>query len=542
MDQKLKKICRLLYSPDNMRRCGAAIVLAELAPQDPEVVKALGEALENANERLTVYLLDALTAIGSSDAAPYVMFLLNAPDVAAQLRAAAIISKSGAAVVPHVKERLERAKSSEKLVLVDILARIHTARTFRVILDLLFDSDFGLVKETCEAVRRHIGDAGPKHRLALHRQVVELAKSPRAKGRERVLASCLLLFGAIGRPEARPILLKHTSPAMSPYVRRHALIGLKDLECSDAAAKAVARKVLEYLAESDSDIVRRAIDVIANLPPSCFTAQHWRKLLKSENAEVRYFAARRLVEADTPANSRLLVDLLDHEDSNVAEMAASALAGRSKAVGNLLDALAAAPDPESAWRLAKILKPHSDAVDKKALKKFVEMAESDMATGKPRYEPLLYFLRNADPGTAEALLLTTGMKCKRAKKWDRAAACLRRLIHTPSFDDKTNYALSVCDLKRSPKDLAPHLRARDNALRGFPALRRSGFALLEGLKKDRVLDAADLFYVGFHFSESESADREFGEQILEHVAKKWPKSKQAKAARNKLKQARPRRS
>ena len=57
------------------------------------------------------------------------------------------------------------------------------------------------------------------------------------------------------------------------------------------------------------------------------------------------------------------------------------------------------------------------------------------------------------------------------------------------------------------------------------------------MKKEKVLDAADLYYVGFHFSEGTGDERKFGQKLLEHVAKCWPKTKEGKAARSKLKLA-----
>ncbi|MFC1461714.1 HEAT repeat domain-containing protein [Verrucomicrobiota bacterium] len=536
MDQKLKKICGLLQSPDNMRRCGAAVVLAELAPKDPAVVKALGEALQTANQTLMTCILDALDAIASRSALPYVMPLLNAEDMGTRLRAVAIISKAGNAVLPQIKRRLDQARPREKLALVDILARIHRRDAFRMVLDILYDSDFELAKETCDAVRRHIKDAGPKDRLSLHKQVASFANSERVKKRERVLTSSLLLLGSIGRPEARTVLLKYSTPKTAPYVRRHALIGLKGLECSGPAAGAVARKVLGYLNESDPDIVRHAIDVIGRQPMSCLQPAQWRKLLKSKHGSVCGVAARKIAENETTINNRLLVELLSHEDNNVREIAAGALSGRKKAARILLDALRKESNPESAWSLAKILKPHSESIDKKTLKTFARLTESHMQAGKPQHEPLLYFLRNADPKTAESVVLETGLKFKQTKKWAQAVQCLRRLINTESFDDNAGYALSVCNLKLSTRDFTPPLRAQDHALRGFQRLLRNrSFKLLEQLKKDRSLNADELYYVAFHFSEQVSEDREFGEQLLDHVARKWPRSKQGKAAKNKLK-------
>jgi hypothetical protein len=60
---------------------------------------------------------------------------------------------------------------------------------------------------------------------------------------------------------------------------------------------------------------------------------------------------------------------------------------------------------------------------------------------------------------------------------------------------------------------------------------------MDRLVKDKTLDASDLFFVGFHFAEGHGPERDFGTKLLEHVAKKWPASKDGKAAKNKLKLA-----
>lgn len=524
-----------------MRRCGAALVLAELAPKTVDVVKALGEALDGANEPLAGCILEALEAIGSRAAVPYVMPMLNAEDISTRLRAAAVISCAGAAVVPEIKRQIGEASRRQKLVLVDLLARIHSTDALRILLDELFDHDFELVKQTCEAVRRHLGDAKPTERLKLHEQVAEFMRSTRVKERERVFASCLLLVGNIGRPEARSILLKHTGAKSSPYIRRNALVALRGLTHTSTTAAALLRKVLPYLDEDDSDIVRQVVEIIERLPASVLATTQLRGLLKSKHGAVRALAARRLAETDTAPGNRLLVDLLGHDDSGVQEIAASALSRHEKATPSLLEALAVEKDLDAAWRLARILKPHGEAVTKTSLKKFVTKTAIAMLAADPLHEPLLYLVRNVDPAAAEALVLDTGMKHKRAKRWAEAVNCLRRLIHTDTFDSKVSYALSVCDLKLSPKELAPQFRADCHALRGLRSLRRTGaLNLLDQLTKDKTLDASDLYYVGFHFREGTGDDVAFGEDLLRHIAATWPKSKEAKAVKGMLKLTRPR--
>ena len=525
-----------MESSDNMRRCAGAIALAEVAPRDDAVVKALGEALQSANHTLTPYLLDALESIGSRKAVPYVMPLLQAEDLAIKVRAIAILSKAGSNLVPEIKVQLEQASPRNKVVLVDLLARIHTRDAFAAILQLLLDPKFDVAREACEAVHRHIPDLSPKERAVLHKQASTFMSSSRIMQQERALTSCLLMLGYIGRPEARSVLLKHSKPKLSPYVRQHSLLALRHLDLSPAVAASVRRQVSAYLDEDDFNIVRNTLDVLAQLPKPNSSATEALTLLKNKHPRVRAFAAQQIAEQDTVPNNLKLLKLLQHDDPQVGEIAARALSHHDKATAVITEALRAESDPAGAWRLAKILKPHSERIDSKTRKALEQLAAKDLQARRPRHEAIIYCLRNINPASADTVLRQVGLRYKQAKKWDLAVECLRRLIQSDSFDEETRYELSICNLKLSSKDLARQVRQEDHALRGFQGLIRSAsFTLIDRLRKERLLDANDLYYVGFHFGEGGPREKLFGEALLEHVVKKWPSTKAGKAARSKLK-------
>jgi len=537
MDKIIQTICGMLQSPDGMRRCAAAMVIAELRLKQDSVVKALGDTLKDANQLLTRYVLEAFEAIESRAVVPYVLPLLEASEIETKLRAAAIIARTGGDNVASLRDQFLKASPQQKRVLVDILARMHNRDAMQLILDVLFDPDFELVKEACQAVRRHITDAAPKDRVVLHRQVAKFMTSARVKKNDRVLTSCLLLIGYIGAPDARKILLKYSTPRNLGYIRRNALIGLKGLQYTGAAVNQIAREMLKYLGEPDyPNVVQNALDIIEKLPLGKAYDAQWRKLLKSKHPSVRAFSARKLASNDGTASNRLMMSLLAHDDPQVSEIAAGALARHKSATKLLLAALTRERKSERAWRLAKILKPHSESVDKKTARKFAALAARALQDGEPRYETLLYFLRNIDPKLADGVYREVGLNYKKARKWAKAVDCLKQVVRSEVFDAELRYELSVCNIKQSGKDLAQHLRAEDYALRGFQALLQDkGFKLFDRLKKEKALDAADFFYIGFHFSEGSGEELKFGRKILEHVAKRWSKTKDGKAAKNKLK-------
>ena len=162
MDSTLKRICGMLQSPDGMRRCAAAMVLGELAPKEAAVVTALGTALRDSNQLLTRYVLEAFETIGSRSVVPFVLPLLNASDMETKLRAASIIARAGGEMIGDLRRQFETASPQQKRLLIDSLARMHSREAMQLILDVLFDPDFELVKEACHAVRRHIADATPQ--------------------------------------------------------------------------------------------------------------------------------------------------------------------------------------------------------------------------------------------------------------------------------------------------------------------------------------------------------------------------------------------
>lgn len=537
MDKATRTICGLLQSPDGMRRCAAAMVLAELAPKDGAVVKALGETLKDANQLLTRYILEAFEAIATRAVVPHVLPLLESADVETKLRAASIVARAGGSVVSELKRHFEKATVQQRLVLVDILARIHSREAMQLILDTLFDPDPELVKETCQAVRRHIVDAQPKDRVGLHRQVVKFMNGARVRKNDRVLTSCLLLAGYISAPEARRVLLKYSEPRNPTHIRRHALLGLRGLELTGAAVHQVAHTMIRYLAEPDFvNIGQPALDIVEKLPLPRSYAGQWRRLLRNKHASVRAFAARRLAATEDAATNRLMMTLLQHSDPQISEIAAGALARHRSATKLLLAALARESKPEPAWRLAKILKPHGGSVDKPTRKRFVVLACRALENGQPRHEALLYFLRNIDPALADGVWRDVGLKFRKARKWTKAIDCLRRLIGTNLFDCELRYELSVCNLKVSPKEVHAHIRSEDHALRGFQTLvSDKGFKLYDRLLRDKTLDVSDVYYLGFHFSEGIGDEQRFGCKLLKYVAQRWKRSKEGKQAQNKLK-------
>jgi hypothetical protein len=82
----------------------------------------------------------------------------------------------------------------------------------------------------------------------------------------------------------------------------------------------------------------------------------------------------------------------------------------------------------------------------------------------------------------------------------------------------------------------PTARRHDPALDLLADLyRSSAFPLLEALKKEKALEPEDLFYLGFSLAEGSAEEHTLGEDILEFLAHRYPRTKIGRSAKNKLK-------
>lgn len=536
MDKQLQRIVALLQSPDGMRRCAAAMVLTELAPKDPAVVRALAAALPQANQLLTRYILEAFEAIGTREVVPHVLPLLESSELEFQLRAASILARAGGQTIGELRRLFQKASPVQKRVLVDVLARIHSPDAFSLILEALFDPDVELAREAAQAIRRHLSDTPSGERQRLHRLAQQFLRNPRVRRDERVVAATLQLVGALEAPGAADLLLQYIRPRLPTTIRRHALLGLKNLTLTGPAAAKLSRQLLPLLDDSDFlNIVQNALDLLEKLPAPTGSEKLWIRYLHSPHPSVCTFAARQLAALDTSAANDQLLKLLTRDEPYLAEIAANALARHPGATRRLLQQFLRAKDPNFAGRLARILAFHRDWIAKPTRRKLASLAARELIANNPRAEPLLHLLRQIDPLMADTVLRDVGLRFKQAGQWQRAVQCLKQLQRSDQFDDELRFQLAICDLKQSPKELAPHLRTNDFALRGFQPLAQSSPARwIKLLQKERALEPADWFYIGFHFSEATGPEQEFGRLALQYLIKRWPRSREAKTARDKL--------
>src|SRR5260370_8418718 len=112
----------------------------------------------------------------------------------------------------------------------------------------------------------------------------------------------------------------------------------------------------------------------------------------------------------------------------------------------------------------------------------------------------------------------------------------RLLTRDPGVGSELRFELAATLLKASNHDTAAAAREADPALQQFSRLLQdAAFDLIGAVRKAKWLDEEDLFYLGFHFAEQQRLPRTFGQQVLELVIQRSPKSQLGKNPKQKLK-------
>ena len=146
----------------------------------------------------------------------------------------------------------------------------------------------------------------------------------------------------------------------------------------------------------------------------------------------------------------------------------------------------------------------------------------------------LQFLRATAPDFAAESLRKLAASLLRAGR-ARDAARVRTLVRDiPGSDVEDGYQLALALLKSRKRGLDHPIRRPDAALDVLIEIESAGFSTGPRLRKERSLDAEELYATGFALAETNAAGRAIAEDVLAHLAKKQPRTKIGKAAKNKL--------
>src|SRR5262249_57054573 len=104
----------------------------------------------------------------------------------------------------------------------------------------------------------------------------------------------------------------------------------------------------------------------------------------------------------------------------------------------------------------------------------------------------------------------TGVGAEKRGKSNRlgeSARWLRLLRATPAWDDQARYAFALTTLKSHRHSLPATVRRNDAAVETFRGLGASPFPLADRLRRERVLEPEELYYVAFTLAEERGENR-----------------------------------
>jgi len=192
-------------------------------------------------------------------------------------------------------------------------------------------------------------------------------------------------------------------------------------------------------------------------------------------------------------------------------------------------------DVDKCWIYAKILKPHATKFRSKQVSELNDVLNKYLDEDNPSQAPFIFLIRTAAPDFLSESLLARAQKFKKNKGYDQAVKALKILQSDGHLSQEATYELGSCYLKMSPKKDDWQEREADPCLPLFQQLLKDeNFPLFDKVKKDKALDRNDLFYMAFHFMGKLQVEREFGQQLLEDLMKRHPRSKVGKASKKLL--------
>lgn len=529
----VRKILALLNQGTTEEAMAAAVVLGALAPREKAVVDGLTRALgQKENLPLALSAARALGKIGNAAALRALLPLLRAKGELRETGALAI-SGCGKAALPAIRKELADADFKTREVLFRILARMHTAESLKLVLETFFFSNFEVVKMAGRALREEAPRMTTAQKQAAAKTALTFLKSKPVRESRPATNSTLIYLDALSRPEAVPDLLRHTATDQPRSTRRHALNALRHTLIEAKIPAKVVEKVFPYLDDPDFEAV--VMPSLAILEPADIPARYEKELKRLVGGRyypVRQFAVRKLAQLTTRTSAGILMEVLDGKDEELRRSAVHALKQSPAAVDLLLPRLLAEKDPDQAWSLVHLIKPHAASLKGASLTRLKTTALKLLDKGDRRAEALLHLFRHADEKAFSQAFYKRALAAKKTRKYADAEKNLRLISRSAYFDNDAKFLLGLMMLKDAGKDMSRGRRAQE-AFRRMAELQ--GFGLEKRIKKEsRLLGTEGLFAIGFGLLEGQGATRTLGVKLLKAQIKKGARTKTARLAKEKL--------
>jgi HEAT repeat protein len=537
MDTTQQQLLTLAREGTVERRCAALLVLGALQLRDEAVVEAAGAALGQANVVIKDYALRYFEDTQAKTGIPILLPLLDDADKEAQERIIRLLSRFGQAVVRPLLQSAKTATRLWQLNAARILCAVHSNAAWKALLQLLSQGDSEFNRVVCDLMVVTLRELTEQEQTELYTEVEAFARTLSEDEPRAALISAIRLLGQLGRAQSRKWLSGFVAGEHHHSIRFHALVALLHCLRGQELQKGEFVKLLPVLEEAEfSDAVRLTLEILEAHPLPEEYQSTLARLVESPHIAVQKFALRKMGEFDSPTVVRALVQQLGDPDAARRDAAARSLQKIPSARPALIKEFLTCDDAGKAWAIAQILPVYEGKWRRDTFEAIWERLQTAIVDDDRSQGAYLYFLKSVDADYAYVQLAARAAQLTQKKRYREAIKFLTPLKEFPSFQAEDKYRLALAQLKLHPHAVESLTRRHEPALELLADLyRSSAFPLLETLKKEKALEPTDLFYLGFHFAEGATGERDLGKDILELLATRYPRTNIGKSAKNKLK-------
>jgi HEAT repeat protein len=531
-----KKLAKLLQpdQPAEVRQ-SAALVIGELGAKDGDVAKAICDVLADEDETVRVR---AIVAAGKLGIAPALKGLLARVESggAGASEAAEAAAQLGSKGVRGLQDLMNHVAPGLRRYIGAALAGAGGDNSSVSALDVLHDSDPGVVEAAVKSLLAQIPNYKPAQHKALASQLLSLANHKKKRMTPVLESAVVRLLAALDDPRIGSAMWDRIAPPTATDIRAIALQALG--KWLKSPSKDQLKKLFACAAESNFKITIPAMMLLEHSPAAGKDASEWLKLLNAPDISVRRLAMERIGDRDAKDVAAGLLAQLDHPDRSLRDAALARLTKLKAGREALTKALLAEPAVDKAWSLARVQAPFVSSYPKSWRGPIFTAACKFLENDDRRADPLIFLLREADAGGLRDQLFERAVELRKKKNFAKALQYLKLLARDPGMGLDARFELACCGLKLSNHDLGHEARANDPCLGQFVHLAQADEpALIKQLDKAKWVDPEEIYYVGFHFAEHDPRWRKLGGDLLKLVIKRSPKGKVASAAKSKLKSA-----
>ena len=588
----------LLESERVELRVAAATVLSAVGKGDKSVEAALTERLEDDDGVVRRIALEGLAEHGTTGIATKLVPLLRSDDEPLAERAAQVLAQQGAAAEAALRKEVASGPVAARRVMAQLLLRRGTQPSVEAVLDQLSDDEFGeqalqLVRAELDSgndkvanlvekvavgrateANKELTKAWNKAVKAAETAAKEAAKEAKKKKKNGAnghtivvadplrdpevargaseLGSLLRLIGYLARPSTQSFLLKYADPEQPRPIRLAAIAGLRRIVAQSEArgTEKVIEALIDYADGEDLAVAQSAVDTLrgARIPESL--AKTFSSLAKSKNVTAQKLAMERLPAGGGAGAVKMLVEALGGEDVTARDAAARGLAKAPEAVLPMTRALLATKDENVARRYAGVIRSHRGHISNQAIDEIVERVQELMEVhfkGKASADQIVMervlaeLVSDIAPQKHVELLFDRARRLRKAGKSVEAFGSLKPLLRSradldAAIDDDQRFFLALLSLEAAGEGIIRATHTNDPVFEQFSRLAAKGYPVAKQLARAQDVSDEAIYALGFRLLESsDGPNEELGAELLQGIIDERPRSKLAKAAKNKLK-------